>query len=281
MTTATLFTFVVLLGLVSVFFFVSTGRFGISVSSTPAKRPAARRSNARPSNASPKAPAAAQAKAAVKPAGTFPPKNSTPAAELEPLAWDNPAPLKGPLTLRREPGAKEAGTERIRERYLAARFPGVLKSASDLADSAHIVKSARLLFEDGHAARAGELLDLASEAHPEFDSTWLANLEIAFLDHNAERYTRLAHAFHGAHPDSPDWPEVMRLGRRIAPMHPRFAGDSTVPVPEDFDHSGPWPRMPNWIQANWDLTGDVAATELRARLLAGARFAKPALRAAA
>ncbi|APV51438.1 hypothetical protein BWI17_18115 [Betaproteobacteria bacterium GR16-43] len=238
--------------------------------------------------------------------GTFPPKSSKPVAtpaqsattarftaaplapELEALVWDSPVPPSGPITLRREPekAGETAGPSldpvatRIRQRYLAARFPGVLKSAEDLGNVPHIVKCARLLFEDGLAARAGELLDLAVEEHPEHEAAWLASLEIAFLDQDSDRYTRLAHAFRGTHPDSPDWPEITRLGRRIAQMHPLFAQDPSAPKDEDYC-LGPWPQMPNWIQANWDLTAEVAGTELRARLIAGARFAKPTLSKAA
>ncbi|QJR10729.1 hypothetical protein DSM104443_01798 [Usitatibacter rugosus] len=238
-------------------------------------------------------------------AGTWPPKNSTPVThepdafapapavpELDALVWESPVPSRGPITLTRESERRDetvpkpettsgldAGARRIRERYLAARFPGVLRSTTDLADTERIIKCARLLFEDGFASRAGELLDLVSEEHPESQPAWLANLEITFLDRNPERYVRLAHAFFRAHPESPDWPEVARLGRRVAPMHPRFAQSSADQ--RDDEHIGPWPQMPNWIQANWDLTGELAASELRARLIGGAPMGSPSLQKAA
>lgn len=208
----------------------------------------------------------------VKLAGTWPPKNSTPVTP-EPVGFEPipENPVLEPRTWEKPAGAAskklDSSAQRIRERYLAARFPGVLKSTADLADTARIIKCARLLFEDGFAARAGELLDLASEAHPLVEATWLANLEIAFLNHDPERYIRLAHAFNRARPESADWPEVKRLGHRLAPMHPRFAG--TGERERDFDHSGPWPQMPNWIQANWDFTSEMAAAEMRSRLMAG------------
>jgi hypothetical protein len=31
--------------------------------------------------------------------------------------------------------------------------------------------------------------------------------------------------------------------------------------PRDHDHYGPWPHLPNWIQAPWDLTGEVIAAD--------------------
>jgi len=29
----------------------------------------------------------------------------------------------------------------------------------------------------------------------------------------------------------------------------------------DHEHYGPWPDLPNWIQANWDLTAEVIASD--------------------
>jgi hypothetical protein len=31
--------------------------------------------------------------------------------------------------------------------------------------------------------------------------------------------------------------------------------------PREHDHYGPWPDLPNWIQANWDLTAEVVASD--------------------
>jgi hypothetical protein len=222
--------------------------------------------------------------AATAPKVTMPPRDQTKppvgkprvrilkSPDLQPLAWDaSPVPGDGPLTLARpanaagEVEALDPMARRIRDRYLAARFPGTLRTAADLADAAAVIKAARLYFEDGLVPRANEVLDLAMEAHPEVDSPWLAALEIAFLVRDAERYVAVAHAFHRAHAHSPDWNEVVRLGRSLAPMHPLFAGPAGEA--RDFDHFGPWPHLPNWIGASWDLTGEVASVELRARLM--------------
>ncbi len=54
------------------------------------------------------------------------------------------------------------------------------------------------------------------------------------------------------------WPEVARLGRAVAPSEMIFGakqGDRA------HEHYGPWPHLPNWLEASWDLTGDVLAVD--------------------
>jgi hypothetical protein len=155
-------------------------------------------------------------------------------------------------------GIQEAQRAKLRGRYLAARFPGVARSAADLLESARIIHSARLYFEDRKSDRAIELLDLAIAQCPTDESLALARLEIAFLIRDAVLFVALAGAFRAAHASSPQWAEVARLGRALAPQEAMFG---TSEGPRDTDHYGPWPDMPNWIQAPWDLTAEVRATE--------------------
>jgi hypothetical protein len=153
---------------------------------------------------------------------------------------------------------KDAQRAKMRGRYLAARFPGVARSAADLLESERIIHSARLYFEDRKSDRAIELLDLAIAQCPADASLSLARLEIAFLIRDTVLYVALAGEFKAAHASSPQWAEVARLGRALAPQEAMFG---TSEGPRDTDHYGPWPDMPNWIQAPWDLTAEVRATE--------------------
>ena len=148
---------------------------------------------------------------------------------------------------------------KIRDRYIAARFPGIAKCGADLADEQAIVRAARLMFEDDRAGDAVELLELALEEYPQRTASWLARLEILYLTHDALGFTEAASAFrqrHGAQPET--WAEICRLGRALAPHDPLFAGDLAV---RDHEHYGPWPHTPNWIRAPWDLTAEVAAAD--------------------
>jgi hypothetical protein len=157
-----------------------------------------------------------------------------------------------------DPRGYDARCRRIRDRYIGARFPGVARSATDLESAERVVKAARLYFEDGQAETALELLDMAIEQDSRAEPLWLAQLEILFLGRSAPRFIECARAFRAMHPASEAWAEVARLGRALAPREALFGAASG---PRDHDHYGPWPDLPNWIQANWDLTAEVVAAD--------------------
>jgi hypothetical protein len=153
---------------------------------------------------------------------------------------------------------RAAQRARIRDRYLAARFPGVARSVADLRQPERVIEAARLYFEERKLDRAIELLGLAIDECPGEESIALARLEIAFLKRDPALYAELAGAFRGAHGASAQWAEVARLGRALAPEEAMFGA---AQAPRASDHYGPWPDMPNWIRAPWDLTAEVRATE--------------------
>ena len=172
------------------------------------------------------------------------------------------------------PEASEIARRRIRDRYLAVRFPGAPHTDEDLQDSAGVIKSARLYFEDGDVDRACELLEFAGEVNRTDESPWLAHLEILFLKRRGHAFAELAHRFHVRFPASGRWPEILRLGLRLAPQNRLFHG--AHPREADIDeHYGAWPQVQNWIQAPFDLTGDVLAAEFHARMRGGGDVAAP------
>jgi hypothetical protein len=187
--------------------------------------------------------------------------------ELSIIEWDGDcdvAPMQSepaanePSAADDAPAGYDARARRIRDRYIGARFPGVARSAADLESPARVVKAARLYFEDGLADTALELLDVAIEQDSRAEELWLAQLEILFLGRNAPRYVETARAFRAMHRASEAWPEVARLGRALAPNEGLFGPSAG---PREHDHYGPWPDLPNWIQANWDLTAEVVASD--------------------
>jgi hypothetical protein len=189
------------------------------------------------------------------------------AIDFAPIEWDgdktlarrNEAASAEPTTtLDTDPRGADAKERRIRDRYIGARFPGVARSAADLEAAGRVIKAARLFFEDGDIESALELLDLAIEQDSRAEALWLAQLEIVFLARDAGRFIECARAFHAMHPASEAWNEVSRLGRALAPGHELFGAESG---PRDHEHYGPWPDLPNWIQANWDLTAEVTAAD--------------------
>ena len=188
------------------------------------------------------------------------------AVELAPIEWDGDksvarradAAIDATATLDGDPRGPDAKSRRIRDRYIGARFPGVARSAADLEAPERVVKAARLFFEDGDIEAALELLDLAIEQDSRAETLWLAQLEILFLARDRSRYVESARAFHAMHPATESWDEVARLGRAVAPGEALFGADSG---PREHEHYGPWPDLPNWIQANWDLTAEVVAAD--------------------
>jgi hypothetical protein len=173
------------------------------------------------------------------------PQESAPACEIDDDGFDA--------------GALDARRRKIRDRYIAARFPGIAKSAADLTDEEEVIRAARLLFEDERADDAIELLELAIEERPASTGAWLARLEILYLVRDAGAFAESARAFRARHGgDTQSWNEICRLGRALAPHETLFDGELAV---RDHEHYGPWPHTPNWIRAPWDLTAEVAAVD--------------------
>jgi hypothetical protein len=201
----------------------------------------------------------AQTEAPRRPA---PARRPPPVPSLPPAgAWQG-----GARAARPEPS--EMTRKRIRDHYLAVRFPGAPHTEEDLRDSTGVIKSARLYFEDGDVERACELLEFAVDVNRADEALWLAHLEILFLKHNGAAFADVARRFHEHFPASGRWPEILRLGLRLAPDDPLFHG--ARPREADIDeHYGAWPQVQNWIQAPFDLTGDVLAAEFHARMRGG------------
>jgi hypothetical protein len=176
-------------------------------------------------------------------------------------------------TVDNDPRGYDARCRRIRDRYIGARFPGVARSAADLESAERVIKSARLYFEDGQVDTALELLDVAIEQDSRAEALWLAQLELLFLGRNAARFIECARAFRALHKGSEAWPEVSRLGRALAPKESLF---ESAAGPRNHDHYGPWPDLPNWIQANWDLTAEVVASDFHRILKRRAEAARAA-----
>lgn len=180
--------------------------------------------------------------------------------ELDPIEWDGDGPAATAEPARDgaiDPHRFDSRRARIRDRYIGARFSGMVRSGNDLASAPNVVKIARLLFEEGEAEASQELLELALQQHPS-EELRLAAIELAFLARDAERLVTLARDFRAAHPQAAAWEEIVRLGRALAPAESLFGGTS---VARDHEHYGPWPHLPNWIQAPWDLTAECAAAD--------------------
>jgi len=179
-----------------------------------------------------------------------------------------PAADNAPASPAVESNPRTYGPKRrkIRDRYIGIRFAGVAHSAEDLEDTPRVIKAARLAFEEGLVDTALELLELAIEQSGREPALWLAELEILFLMRDAPQFVASARAFRHAFPKSAEWPEVSRLGRALAPDEPLFGARQGERRHERY---GPWPDLPNWIRAPWDLTSEVDAADFHRALVQG------------
>lgn len=192
-----------------------------------------------------------------------PPEGASAAPELETLDWEPLSPDPAPRRLH-------PARARIRDRYIAARFRGQFKSGADLDEVERVIKVARLYFEENKIARANELLQLAIQQVADSRALRLARLEIAFLARDGASFTRWAGEFREQNPTAPEWADISRLGRIIAPGQTIFGAKA---APRSHEHYGPWPDMPNWIQASWDLTSEILAADFH---VAAVRDSQPA-----
>jgi hypothetical protein len=183
--------------------------------------------------------------------------------ELEMLDWDLEAPpaKQAPRGELAQPAASHPDLLLLkrRDRYLKARFPGVASSSADLDNVAAMIQAVRLYYDERKFDRADELLELAIAQTRDSRPLRLAQLELAFRRREPAHFCAFARAYRRAHPESVEWTDIARLGRAIAPMETSLFGE-----PQEghaHDRYGPWPDMPNWLQASWDLTAEVLASD--------------------
>ena len=186
--------------------------------------------------------------------------------DLQMIEWDSESGLVASAAAAPEQvdvASLEPRRRKLRDRYIAARFPGLAHGGADLADLPRMIDMARMLFEDGRESLALELLHLCAAEVPADAAPRLAALELRFLQRDVAGFIAAARAFDRAHPGHEAWEEVARLGRALAPAEALFGAETGARAHE---HYGPWPHLPNWIQAPWDLTAEVCAADFHRAL---------------
>ena len=152
--------------------------------------------------------------------------------------------------------------QRIRDRFLEYRFPGLPHDAAGLGQTDEVIRAARLYLEEGDVGRACEWLDFASDANPD-ERLWLAHLEILYVTRQPKAFASLAEQGRARFPGSGKWDDIVSLGARLAPDDPLFTGARTA---DGDTRYGAWPQTFNWIEASFDLTGDVLAAEFHSAM---------------
>lgn len=193
--------------------------------------------------------------------------------QLADIPWhDDEAVFDGPPLLREASGTApmdaEAGLtdpvrRRIRDRYISVRFAGVARGAADLENPTRVIKAAWLCFEERHGEAALELLRLAIAQNPMESLLHVAQLDLAWRLRDRQRFVEAARAFHALFPRSAEWPELMRLGRDLAPDEVLFAQSRIAGSVE----AGGTPR---WLHAPWEVAPPLEATEFHRAMVAEA-----------
>jgi len=186
--------------------------------------------------------------------------------QLADIPWhDDEAVFDGDAPARpagASPPTFDATRRRIRDRYIGVRFAGLARGAADLDNPVRVMKAARLAFEEGDADTALELLSLAIDQNAGGPQLRLAELEIAYRARQRARFTRAARDFHELFPRSLEWPEVVRLGRRVAPGEPLFARASVAP-----DATGTAHDAARWVDSPWDAARQLEAAEFHRAMM--------------
>jgi pilus assembly protein FimV len=150
----------------------------------------------------------------------------------------------------------------LRRRYMEERFPEIVNGTLVLEDERSVVKAARLLYDDGAAPRAIELLQFAIEQDPEALHPWLALFEIFRLEKLEGEFAHLAARFRDRHGATDEWRKVRSVGRSLDPGNPLYQG-TEYGAPAD-------PEAEGWLRSPSDDAGRALAGELRAKLLSEA-----------
>ncbi len=90
---------------------------------------------------------------------------------------------------------QDAGTRRLRDRYIATRFAQFPEPGIALRHTSEMLRWARQLLDDDQARLATELLYLALEEEPQQRRVWLFLLELAFLNEDVTQFNELSDGF--------------------------------------------------------------------------------------
>jgi hypothetical protein len=190
--------------------------------------------------------------------------------QLADIPWhDDEAVFDGAPPRRSQSSPTPAGAaqaldpvrRRIRDRYISVRFAGVARGAADLENPTRVIKAAWLCLEEREPHAALELLALAIEQAPRDAQLRLAQVELAYRLGERAAFVAAARAFREAFPASREWPEMARLGRRLAPGDAFFLDASGTGGSRDDG------AEPSWIEPPWQGLPGLDAAEFHRAMM--------------
>lgn len=194
------------------------------------------------------------------------------AAERASLQQASQSPAEAQREPRSMPPPAE-DPEESRRRYIAERFPEVASGTIDLDDAESVVKGARLFYQDGAAASAIELLQLARDRHPDAVGPWLALFEIYRREHLIAEFDQLASHFRERHGERPEWRKVRYFGASIDPDNPLYQDESAPDAVESLGlaiDAQPDPAEEDWLGAGANAEQEALGQSMRTSVMAAA-----------
>jgi hypothetical protein len=160
--------------------------------------------------------------------------------------------------------AQDANKRRLRDRYLATRFPQFQEPGAALRNAGDVARWARQLLDDDQPRLAEELLQLALEEDPGQRALWLFRIELAFLNSDEGTFNTLADEFKRRFGDDPACSEAIgtidAMGVELDPADPRYA------------NAGPPQLLPNWSTPDMGERDEVKQRKLHGALLEAVAF---------
>jgi len=133
---------------------------------------------------------------------------------------------------------KNADARRLRERYVASRFPQFADNTSQLRNTVEILHTARHLLDDGRPNLAEELLYIALQEEPYQREAWLFLIELAFLNNDAARFDLLANDFRKIFPNGEEQYVIEAMAHDLNPHDLRYRYmNSPTPLPNWSSHA--------------------------------------------
>lgn len=117
----------------------------------------------------------------------------------------------------------DPAAQRLRERYIAARFLQFPQPTHALKSTSSVMRWARQLLDDEQPRLAAELLQFALEEDRSQRPLWLCLIELAYLGNDPAAFGELSDSFRIRFPDAEALPVIDAMGNKLIPNDPRFA----------------------------------------------------------
>lgn len=128
---------------------------------------------------------------------------------------------------------RDTPLRRMRDRYIAQRFPQIAEPHIALKKTQEVLHWARQFLDDDRPQMAEELMQLALQEDILQREPWLFLIEAAFLREERSRFNDLTAEFKQRFPGDAALPSMDAMGKELEPNNPNYAHvNEPLPLPE-------------------------------------------------